>query len=206
MPKLEEVVGERVTLRFEASKCIHSRGCVLSRPDVFVPNVAGEWIHPRCRDTRRDHRACPWVPVRRDHVLAYRQRTAGEATDRQPRSRARERSARISRRADDRGRAGVTCARRSAAAVTRRTNRTATVRTGRPTFVRRARPAVKDSPPLAKRDGVLKITPTEDGPLLLAGNFELVSGTRSTRSAVHSKPRCVVAAARGTSRSATART
>src|SRR6185436_5707553 len=35
-----------VTIRFEASKCIHSRGCVLGRPDVFVPNVQGEWIHP----------------------------------------------------------------------------------------------------------------------------------------------------------------
>ena len=23
-----------------------SRHCVLDRPDVFVPNVSGEWIHP----------------------------------------------------------------------------------------------------------------------------------------------------------------
>jgi len=28
------------------SKCIHSRNCVLHRPDVFVPDVKGEWIHP----------------------------------------------------------------------------------------------------------------------------------------------------------------
>jgi CDGSH-type Zn-finger protein/uncharacterized Fe-S cluster protein YjdI len=43
---IEEVQGKRVLLKFEAKKCIHSRQCVLSRPDVFVPNVQGEWIHP----------------------------------------------------------------------------------------------------------------------------------------------------------------
>jgi uncharacterized Fe-S cluster protein YjdI/CDGSH-type Zn-finger protein len=43
----EEVVrGSQVTIRFDARRCIHSRHCVLDRPDVFVPNVAGEWIHP----------------------------------------------------------------------------------------------------------------------------------------------------------------
>jgi len=42
----EEVEGKHVTIRFEARKCIHSRACVLGRPDVFVPNVQGEWIHP----------------------------------------------------------------------------------------------------------------------------------------------------------------
>jgi CDGSH-type Zn-finger protein/uncharacterized Fe-S cluster protein YjdI len=42
----EVVVGKESTLHFDAQKCIHSRGCVLSHPDVFVPNVKGEWIHP----------------------------------------------------------------------------------------------------------------------------------------------------------------
>jgi CDGSH-type Zn-finger protein/uncharacterized Fe-S cluster protein YjdI len=43
---MEEARGRDVTIRFEGKKCIHSRGCVLGRPDVFVPNVEGEWIHP----------------------------------------------------------------------------------------------------------------------------------------------------------------
>src|SRR5262245_11642473 len=42
----EVVRGNKVTIRFDARRCIHSRHCVLDRPDVFVPNVAGEWIHP----------------------------------------------------------------------------------------------------------------------------------------------------------------
>ena len=43
----EEVVrGKSGAVRFNAERCIHSRNCVLDRPDVFVPNVEGEWIHP----------------------------------------------------------------------------------------------------------------------------------------------------------------
>jgi CDGSH-type Zn-finger protein/uncharacterized Fe-S cluster protein YjdI len=43
---IETVIGKEATLEFDATKCIHSRACVLSHPDVFVPNVVGEWIHP----------------------------------------------------------------------------------------------------------------------------------------------------------------
>ena len=42
----EIVVGQKAVIEFDASKCIHSRHCVLDRPDVFVPNVPGEWIRP----------------------------------------------------------------------------------------------------------------------------------------------------------------
>ena len=43
---MEVVTGKEATIHFDAAKCIHSRACVLSHPDVFVPNVAGAWIHP----------------------------------------------------------------------------------------------------------------------------------------------------------------
>ena len=46
MSEAEVVRGKRVKLIFEGERCIHARHCVLSRPDVFVPNVQGEWIHP----------------------------------------------------------------------------------------------------------------------------------------------------------------
>jgi uncharacterized Fe-S cluster protein YjdI len=35
--RLDEVHGTQVAIRFEAQRCIHSRSCVLGRPDVFVP-------------------------------------------------------------------------------------------------------------------------------------------------------------------------
>ncbi len=43
---IEIVKGKDATIHFDAQRCIHSRSCVLSHPDVFVPNVKGEWIHP----------------------------------------------------------------------------------------------------------------------------------------------------------------
>src|SRR5271169_5380380 len=43
---VNEVRGTRVVVRFEAQRCIHSRNCVLGRPDAFVPNAKGEWLHP----------------------------------------------------------------------------------------------------------------------------------------------------------------
>lgn len=43
---IETVKGQRATIVFDAQRCIHSRHCVLSHPDVFVPNVQGDWIHP----------------------------------------------------------------------------------------------------------------------------------------------------------------
>lgn len=46
MSNIEIVEANGTRILFDASKCIHSRNCVLSRPDVFVPNVQGAWIHP----------------------------------------------------------------------------------------------------------------------------------------------------------------
>ena len=46
MSAIEIVDGMKIHIRFDAKKCIHSRGCVLSYPEVVVPNVQGEWIHP----------------------------------------------------------------------------------------------------------------------------------------------------------------
>jgi CDGSH-type Zn-finger protein/uncharacterized Fe-S cluster protein YjdI len=43
---IEIVNGKQARILFDAAKCIHSRHCVLGRPDVFVPNVKGEWIYP----------------------------------------------------------------------------------------------------------------------------------------------------------------
>lgn len=43
----EEVYeGERITIRFEGRKCIHSRACVTALPEVFLANVEGPWIRP----------------------------------------------------------------------------------------------------------------------------------------------------------------
>jgi uncharacterized Fe-S cluster protein YjdI len=56
----EVVVGFDATIHFDAHKCIHSRTCVLSHPDVFVPNVVGTWIHPDAQPVCRTPLDCLW--------------------------------------------------------------------------------------------------------------------------------------------------
>ena len=46
MASTEEYRGEKIVIRSNGKRCIHSRYCVLGRPDVFVPNVQGPWIKP----------------------------------------------------------------------------------------------------------------------------------------------------------------
>ena len=43
---VEVVKGREVTITFDATRCVHSRNCVLGHPEVFVPNVKGDWIYP----------------------------------------------------------------------------------------------------------------------------------------------------------------
>ena len=43
---MERVEGQHVTVIFDGRKCVHSRNCVLSHPEVFVPNAKGDWIFP----------------------------------------------------------------------------------------------------------------------------------------------------------------
>ena len=46
MSDVEMARSEDAEVQFHGKRCIHARNCVLGRPDVFVPNVEGEWIHP----------------------------------------------------------------------------------------------------------------------------------------------------------------
>ena len=38
--------GASVRIRFDGSRCIHARNCVLGLPNVFRANVEGDWIDP----------------------------------------------------------------------------------------------------------------------------------------------------------------
>lgn len=38
--------GRAIRIRFDGDKCIHSRNCVLTLPQVFRANVPGAWIDP----------------------------------------------------------------------------------------------------------------------------------------------------------------
>ncbi|WP_291586778.1 hypothetical protein [Comamonas sp. UBA7528] len=61
----ETVSSSNVIVTFDGQRCIHSRHCVLDRPDVFVPNVEVAWIHSNVPPQRKCwswHTTFPPVP------------------------------------------------------------------------------------------------------------------------------------------------
>lgn len=43
---IDEARTETIIIRFDTSRCIHSRNCVLDRPDIIVPNTEIDWLRP----------------------------------------------------------------------------------------------------------------------------------------------------------------
>jgi len=176
----EEVIrGAKVVIRFDGRRCIHSRHCVLDRPDVFVPDVQGEWIHPdraspdevlelahncpsgaiRCETVDGDPmESAPLVNtlrVRENGPLAIRApiRMQGQTQDFR-----------------------LTLCRCGASANKPYCDGSHALAK----FVATGEPATAESKPLAQRGGPLTIEPTLDGPLHVTGNLEIESGTGRT--------------------------
>ena len=176
----EEVVrGKQVTIRFNARRCIHSRHCVLDRPDVFVPNVAGAWIHP--------DRATPQEALEIAHQCpsgAIQCEAAdGSAMERAPivnTVRIRENGplaihAPVTVDNQPQGYRLTLCRCGASARKPYCDGSHAVVG-----FTATGEPPATDSKALAQRDGPLSITATVGGPLHLVGNVELVTGTGKT--------------------------
>ena len=80
MSNTEEIVeSATVRLKVDMSRCIHSRNCVLSRPDVFVPNVQGPWLHPElasAEEIAEIAHQCPSGAIKYERVDGGPQETA----------------------------------------------------------------------------------------------------------------------------------
>jgi CDGSH-type Zn-finger protein/uncharacterized Fe-S cluster protein YjdI len=176
----EEVVrGAFAVIRFNAKRCIHSRFCVLTRPDVFVPNVQGEWIHPE-RATAAEiaelAHQCPSGAIQAE-------RPDGKLLESAPlvnTARLRENgplaiNAPITLSGSAQGFRLTLC--RCGASANKPYCDGSHSTAG---FMASGEVAVTTSEPLGQRDGELAIEPTPDGPLHVQGNLELVSGTGKT--------------------------
>ncbi|MDQ6434752.1 CDGSH iron-sulfur domain-containing protein [Mesorhizobium sp. LHD-90] len=172
------VEGKTIDVGFDGKKCIHSRNCVLGHPEVFVPNAPGEWIHPEAASSEAIVRVAENCP---SGAITYRRKDGGppEAPPVVNLVRIRENgplAINAELVIDGETVLRATLCRCGASARKPFCDGSHT-KTG---FAATGEPAVKESQPLAVRNGPVKATPQPNGPLRLDGNLEIVSGTGRT--------------------------
>jgi CDGSH-type Zn-finger protein/uncharacterized Fe-S cluster protein YjdI len=189
--KLQEYQGKALLVRFEAARCIHSRNCVLGRPDVFVPNAPGAWIQP---DAASSEAVAALAQLCPSGAITYQRLDGGE----------QEQPPRVNVvRVLENGPLAIRAPLRIDGQETRL--RTTLCRCGHSKskpfcdksheaagFVASGEPAVGASAAvsLERRDGVLELTPQVDGPLRFNGSLEIVSGTGRTVGKVQKTALC----------------
>jgi CDGSH-type Zn-finger protein/uncharacterized Fe-S cluster protein YjdI len=179
MSGASEVRGKHIVIRFEGKKCIHSRGCVLGRPDVFVPNAPGEWIHPDAapaEEIAAIARACP------SGAIMYERLDGGPAEAPPPVSTVHVREngpLALHADAEIQGSGPVLRATlcRCGASKNKPFCDSSHTTAG---FSATGEPPTQPSEPLAERGGKLTVTPLKNGPLLMVGNLEVCAGTGRT--------------------------
>lgn len=176
---IEEVRGKKILVRFEAKRCVHTRHCVLERPDVFVPNVKGEWIHPDAvpvEEVVKVAERCPSGAIRYERLDGG----PAEAAPVVNVVRVRENgplafAAALEIAGEDPGVRATLCRCGASQRKPFCDGTHATIG-----FEATGEPPSKDSSALAVRDGALVVTPQKNGPLRVQGNLEIVSGTGRT--------------------------
>ena len=188
---IETVKGKSVTIQFDAKRCVHSRGCVLGHPDVYVPNVAGEWLHPDAaspEEVIRTGENCPSGAIQ-----VFRNDGSGSSNDvpivntlrvreNGPLSIEAELLIRGERQAAPRA---TLC--RCGASNNKPFCDGSHVAAG---FVATGEPATVAAEALAARNGPVSVQPVPNGPLRVSGNLELVSGTGRTINKVAATSLC----------------
>jgi CDGSH-type Zn-finger protein/uncharacterized Fe-S cluster protein YjdI len=176
---VETVRGKEFIIHFDGKRCIHARNCVLDRPDVFVPNVKGEWIHPDRADDRAMERLahnCPSGAIRYERVDGGK----GEEPPLVNTVRVRENGP-FALHAPHTVRDSVEGTRVTLCRCGASNNKPycdgSHAAAG---FIASGEPPAVASEPLAERAGVVAIKPAPNGPLLVSGNLEVVSGTGHT--------------------------
>ncbi len=172
--------GKAVTVVFEGKRCIHTRFCVLGAPDVFLANVAGPWIKPDGDSTENllhTIRQCP------SGALTYRRHDGGpeEKAPRVNLVRLRENGP-LSIHADMalKGKGKLQRATLCRCGASKSKPYCDGAHKDAKFAASGEAPVSADMKPLPKRDGELSVEPLADGPLLVTGNMEIVTGTGAT--------------------------
>jgi len=191
MDEVEVKASKDVEVRFEARRCIHSRNCVLGRPDVFMPNVEGDWLHPErasAEDVAEVAHNCP------SGAIQYR-RLDGGAQELPP----LVNTVRIRENGPLAFHAALTIRTAIPGPAFRATLCRCGASQSKPYcdgshhaagFVASGEAPVGTMQTLAARDGPLEIVPAVNGPLLVKGALEVVTGTGQTIAKLASTALC----------------
>lgn len=175
----ETYEGDGITVVFDGRRCIHSRMCVLGRPDVFVPNAEGRWIHPEnatADELAEIAHSCPSGAIAYDRydggvqeqapvVNLIRLRENGPYAFHAPLT--------VAGTAEGMRRTLCRCGASRSKPYCDGSHHEAG-------FQATGEPPSRESEALGVRDGPLEVTPLPDGPLKVVGAMELVSGTGRT--------------------------
>ncbi len=174
--KIQEYRGQKLLVRFDSAKCIHSRHCVLGSPDVFQANAPGAWIQPDRADAEQvvaTAHSCP------SGAITYERLDGGKQEAPPPVNQLRVRengplAVHAQLRIGDTAVQLRTTLCRCGASKDKPYCDGSHVAAG---FVCTGEPPAQTSDALAARDGAVTLMPKKDGPLYFSGNLELVSGT-----------------------------
>lgn len=192
---IEVVAGNNAIIYFDANRCIHSRTCVLSHPDVFVPNVQGEWIHPNAQpaeELMHIAKSCPSGAIRVQRIAAATSQ-ASDSNDvpivntirvRENGPLAVEAELTVFGEAQASPRATLCRCGNSQSKPFCDGSHTAAG------FAASGEPPTLAISELAVRNGPLDVQPLPSGPLHVVGNLEIVSGTGRTCNKVHETYLC----------------
>ena len=174
---IETAEGKDIIIDFETKRCAHARFCVLQQPGVFKSNVVGPWLAPDDATSAEALIAtaqnCPSGAVR------YRRKDGGleEGPPLVNLIQVRENGPLAVRAAivmdgESAGFRAMLCR------CGRSSNKPyCDVSHVGSAFAATGEPRTGDVTALAKRDGALELRPQKNGPLVIRGNVEVISGT-----------------------------
>jgi CDGSH-type Zn-finger protein/uncharacterized Fe-S cluster protein YjdI len=176
---VDEVRGKNVLIRFEGSKCIHARNCVLGRPDVFVPNAPGEWIHP---DAASPEDIAALARNRPSGAIRYERLDGGAQEAAPPVNLVRVReNGPLAVHADLEIEGKPPALRATLCRCGASKNKPYCDGShASASFEATGEPAAQGGPGVTERGGKVEVTLIPNGPLLVRGNLEVVSGTGRT--------------------------
>lgn len=171
--------GKDISITFDGARCIHARNCVLGQPNVFQANVEDPWIKPDNASVEAlvalAH-TCPSSAITYERHDGAAQETAPEVN-----------TIRVLENGPLHLRAEIVV--NEIADGYRATLCRCGASKNKPycdgshheiDFHATGEPATQESEPLTERAGELSITLRPNGPLLLRGNMEIMTGTGRT--------------------------